>query len=33
MGILRHADAGYSRAIDFAGAHKIDIPMQAKLRD
>jgi urocanate hydratase len=32
-GILRHADAGYSRAIDFAAAHKIDIPMQPQARD
>src|SRR5207244_8161253 len=28
MGILRHADAGYSRAVDFAAANKIDIPIQ-----
>src|SRR5437764_577757 len=33
MGILRHADAGYSRAVEFAAANKIDIPMQAKPRD
>jgi urocanate hydratase len=33
MGVLRHADAGYSRAIEFARAHKIDIPMQPKRRD
>jgi urocanate hydratase len=33
MGVLRHADAGYSRAIEFAAAHKIDIPMQPKRRD
>src|SRR5437870_5323976 len=33
MGVLRHADAGYSRAIDFAAKHKIDIPMQPKPRD
>jgi urocanate hydratase len=32
-GILRHADAGYSRAIEFAAAHDIDIPMQPKRRD
>src|SRR4030095_4253748 len=32
-GILRHADAGYSHAIEFAAAHKIDIPMQPKRRD
>src|SRR5213595_939188 len=33
MGVLRHADAGYSRAIDFAAKSKIDIPMQPKPRD
>src|SRR3982750_688158 len=33
MGVLRHADAGYSRAIDFAAKEKIDIPMQPKPRD
>ena len=33
MGVLRHADAGYSRAIDFAAVHKIDIPMPPKPRD
>jgi urocanate hydratase len=33
MGVLRHADAGYERAIDFAVKHKIDIPMQPKPRD
>src|SRR2546421_880297 len=33
MGILRHVDAGYSRAIDFAAKSKIDIPMQPKSRD
>src|SRR5262249_14713504 len=32
-GVLRHADAGYSRAIDFAAKSKIDIPMQPKPRD
>jgi urocanate hydratase len=32
-GILRHADAGYSRAIEFAAAQKIDIPMQPQARD
>jgi len=32
-GILRHADAGYSRAIDFAATRKIDIPMQPRARD
>ena len=33
MGILRHADAGYSRAIEFAAAHHIDIPMKPTPRD
>jgi urocanate hydratase len=33
MGVLRHADAGYSRAIDFAAQQKIDIPMPPKPRD
>src|SRR6195256_2099389 len=33
MGVLRHVDAGYARAIDFAAAHKIDIPMKPKARD
>jgi urocanate hydratase len=33
MGILRHADAGYSCAIEFAAAHHIDIPMKPQPRD
>ncbi|HEX7517596.1 MAG TPA: urocanate hydratase [Chthoniobacterales bacterium] len=33
MGVLRHADAGYSRAIDFAEAHDIKIPMEPRVRD
>jgi len=33
MGILRHADAGYSRAIEFAAANKIEIPIQPQRRD
>ncbi len=33
MGILRHADAGYSGAIEFAAKHKIDIPMKPRARD
>jgi urocanate hydratase len=33
MGILRHADAGYSGAIEFAAAHHIDIPMKPQPRD
>jgi urocanate hydratase len=32
-GILRHADAGYSRAIDFAKAHDVGIPMEPRVRD
>jgi urocanate hydratase len=33
LGVLRHADAGYSRAIEFAAERKMDIPMQPKQRD
>ena len=33
MGVLRHADAGYSRAIDFAQANDIRIPIKRKARD
>jgi urocanate hydratase len=33
MGVLRHVDAGYSRAIEFAAAHDIEIPMQPQRRD
>jgi urocanate hydratase len=33
MGVLRHADAGYSRAIDFAGTNDIKIPMKPQGRD
>jgi urocanate hydratase len=33
MGVLRHADAGYSRAIEFAAARDIEIPMQPQRRD
>jgi urocanate hydratase len=33
MGILRHVDAGYSRAIEFATAHDIGIPMKPQPRD
>src|SRR5256714_15314116 len=32
-GILRHADAGYSRAIEFAVANNIELPMQPQARD
>ena len=27
MGVIRHADAGYGRAIDFAHRHGVDVPM------
>src|SRR6195256_4573485 len=33
MGVLRHADAGYSRAIVFAETHDIKIPMEPRARD
>ena len=33
MGVLRHVDAGYSSAIDFAGRNKIEIPMEPTRRD
>jgi urocanate hydratase len=33
MGILRHADAGYSRAIEVAAKNNIDIPIQRERRD
>jgi urocanate hydratase len=33
MGVLRHADAGYSRAIDFAETKDIRIPMEPRARD
>ena len=33
MGILRHADAGYSKAIEFANENKINIPMKPSSRD
>ena len=33
MGVIRHADAGYSRAIDFAAGRGIDIPMAPHVRD
>jgi urocanate hydratase len=33
MGILRHADAGYSSAVEFAAEHHIDIPMKPQPRD
>ena len=33
MGVIRHADAGYSRAIDFAKASKVQLPMEPRARD
>ena len=33
MGILRHFDAGYSRAIEFAASINIDLPMRPQPRD
>jgi urocanate hydratase len=33
MGVLRHADAGYSRAIDFAEEKKVHIPIPPQIRD
>jgi urocanate hydratase len=33
LGVLRHADAGYARAIDFAQGHDIKIPMEPLARD
>ena len=33
MGVLRHADAGYSRAINFARENDIEIPVEPKARD
>ena len=33
MGVIRHADAGYSRAIDFARKHNVRIPMNPEARD
>jgi urocanate hydratase len=33
MGVLRHADAGYSRAIEFATKNEIDIPIPPLTRD
>jgi urocanate hydratase len=33
MGVLRHADAGYSRAIEFAGESNITLPLKPEARD
>jgi urocanate hydratase len=33
MGVIRHADAGYSRAIEFAQTNQIELPMTPQPRD
>jgi urocanate hydratase len=33
MGVIRHADAGYSRAIEFAQTNRIKLPMTPQARD
>jgi urocanate hydratase len=33
MGVIRHADAGYSQAIAFARKHNVRIPMNPEARD
>ena len=33
IGVLRHADAGYSRAIEFAERNRVDIPIGPRPRD
>src|SRR3982750_471536 len=33
MGVIRHVDAGYSQAIDFAAKNKVNVPMSPKRRD
>jgi urocanate hydratase len=33
MGVLRHVDAGYSSAIEFAQANALTVPMEPKARD
>ena len=33
MGVLRHVDAGYSRAIEFAAKNNLEIPMPPQRRD
>jgi urocanate hydratase len=33
MGVLRHADAGYSRAIEFAAEKNITLPLEPRARD
>ena len=33
MGVLRHADAGYSKAIEFAQTNDVNLPMKLRARD
>ncbi len=33
MGVIRHADAGYEAAINFARTHDVKLPMEPRVRD
>ena len=33
MGVIRHVDAGYSRAVEVAEERGVRIPMEPKVRD
>src|SRR5437764_11234307 len=33
MGVLRHVDAGYSSAVEFARDHGLSVPMEPQARD
>jgi urocanate hydratase len=33
LGVLRHVDAGYSKAIEFAAENNVEVPMQPQRRD
>jgi urocanate hydratase len=33
MGVVRHADAGYEKAIEFAGTHGVRVPMREAGRE
>ena len=33
MGVIRHADAGYSQAIEFAAKHEVELPIEPERRD
>jgi urocanate hydratase len=33
MGVIRHVDSGYSRAVDFAREHRVKVPMEPKVLD